>query len=330
MEKQNIMAGQFIDSGSIILDGSPIEIPHFEVLREIGSGANGTVYEARDTLLGRKVAVKIWNARGRPRAQAETSKIASLNHPLVVTTHMFGMAGDHPYAVMELVPGSSGREWMKLSPTVDSRVGVWSMYKQALQHLHGRGVLHGDPHLGNLIVYEVGDGKNVARESRSLEQAMKLADTGTSEIWSNADDFAAREARLIRETAERMFKLEDFRVLADGLDGLAYEEMLSSCNAVVTCISTLNGPPDPYAYSMIADAIIRIVLETPVFALNELHRQASESRMTQVHRVVSRLNGALRGRSEQYWWQGEREITDETRQLYLKVREDWRSGKSGR
>jgi hypothetical protein len=66
-------------------------------------------------------------------------------------------------------------------------------------------------------------------------------------------------------------------------------------------------------------------VNTPVFDLDELRRQALESRMTQVHRVVTRLNGALQGRSEQHWWEGEEEIASETRHLYAQLREDWRS-----
>lgn len=124
------------------VEGKQIEIPHFEIMREIGSGANGTVYEARDALLGRLVAVKIWNVRGRSRAQSETAKIAGLSHPLVVTTHLFGVVDEHPYAVMELVPGMSGKKWMRTSPAVQTRVEVWRMYVRALRYLHSTGIVH--------------------------------------------------------------------------------------------------------------------------------------------------------------------------------------------
>jgi serine/threonine protein kinase len=135
-------------------DGIDIEIPHFEILRKIGNGANGTVYEARDMLLGRSVAIKIWNARGSAQAQSEAAKIAGLNHPLVVTTHAFGTVDKRPFAVMELVPGVSGKEWMRSAPDVKRRITVWGLFERALRHLHSVDIVHGDPHLGNIIVFE--------------------------------------------------------------------------------------------------------------------------------------------------------------------------------
>lgn len=303
-----------------------LSVPNFEIIREIGIGANGTVFEAHDIRLDRRVALKIWNSAGSPRAQAEIRKIAGVNHPLVVSTYLFGAVDDLPYAVMELVPGVSGKQWMRSEPSVDCRVKIWRMYARALRHLYASKLVHGDPHLGNLIVY---DDRAEAVDQRGRlgkpSVAMKLADTGTSEIWGDDGSFEAREARLIRETAKRLLKTERFGALADGLDSLEYPEMLAACDAVVSCISTLNGMADSDAYSLVAGAVVKIAVNTPVFDLDELRRQALESRMTQVHRVVTRLNGALQGRSEQHWWEGEEEIASETRHLYAQLREDWRS-----
>jgi serine/threonine protein kinase len=310
------------------IEGPQIEIPNFKIMREIGSGANGTVYEARDALLGRLVAVKVWNVRGRLRAQSETAKIAGLSHPLVVTTHLFGLVDEHPYAVMELVPGMSGKQWVRNAPAVQTRVGVWKMYVRALRHIHSTGIMHGDPHLGNLIVFTDESAAFMSRNWRGEPSvAMKLADIGTSEFWQTSSDFADREARLILETATRLFKAERFNALADGLGGLGFVEMLTVCDSIVECISTLNGLPDSYAYSLVAGLLVDILMKTPMFDLDELYRQASESPVTQVRRVITRLNGALLGSNEQYWHNGNEEITDETRLLYLKWREEWRSGR---
>lgn len=305
------------------------EIPNFEIIREIGSGANGTVYEARDKLLGgRLVAVKVWNARGKLRAQSETAKIAGLSHPLVVTTHMFGLVDEHPYAVMELVPGVSGKQWMLTAPSVQTRVEVWKMYVRALRHLHSTGIKHGDPHLGNLIVFtDKREAFTSLNWSGEPAVAAKLADIGSSQFWKTPSDFEDREARLIRETATKMFKEERFHKLADGLDGLGFAEILSASDSVVECIAWLNGSGDPGRDSMIAQAIVDIVMGTPMFDLDELYRQAFESRATQVRRVVTRLNGALLGFRREDWYNGNEEITEETRLLYSKWRAEWRSGK---
>ena len=176
-----------------------ISVPHYEVIREIGSGANGTVFEAQDVRLDRRVALKIWNVTGGARAEAEIRKIASLNHPLVVSTYLFGTIDDHPYAVMELVPGVSGKLWLRSKPSVRSRVEIWRMYARALRHVYASNLVHGDPHLGNLIVY---DDKGETTVSKSWQGspavAMKLADTGTSEIWADHGSFEAQSCPMRR------------------------------------------------------------------------------------------------------------------------------------
>lgn len=303
-----------------------ISVPNFEVMREIGSGANGTVYEAHDIRLDRRVALKVWNFVGAPRAEAEIRKIASLNHPLIVSTYLFGTESGHPYAVMELVPGVSGKEWIRSSPSVESRVEVWRMYERALRHIYASELIHGDPHLGNLIVYyDKGESVTTLGLQGEPAVAMKLADTGTSEVWADEDKFEARESRLIRETAGRIFKTEQFGDLADGLDGLKCRDMLAACGAIVSCISTLNGQSDDFA-AQVANAVVEIALETPVFDIDELSRQAFKSQTTHMHRVVTRLNGALRGRSKKNWWEGEEEITSETKRLYGNIRKNWQAG----
>lgn len=57
------------DSLDIMTDGVSIHIPGFTIIREVGRGANAVIYEAVDVLLNRRVAVKVWNARGMSRAK---------------------------------------------------------------------------------------------------------------------------------------------------------------------------------------------------------------------------------------------------------------------
>jgi tRNA A-37 threonylcarbamoyl transferase component Bud32 len=306
-------------------DAPSVEIPNLTLIRGIGKGANGTVYEARDALLGRSVAVKLWNSRGRDRARHETTKIAALNHPLIVTTHLFGELDGHPYAVMELVPGASGKDWIATSPDVRTRIDIWRLYFSALRHLHSSGVVHGDPHLGNIIVFDDEAEAYTLRDwRRSTPLAMKLADAGTSEFWSEKEDFAAREAKLIRETASRMFRPERFDDLSDGIRGLGYRDTLNLCDAVVSCISLLHGLADYDRRSQIADAIVGIVMNAPFFNLDELAQQVFDSPATSRDRVVRRLNGALLKMSET--WRGPEELDERTRSLYASKRQEWLAG----
>jgi serine/threonine protein kinase len=84
-------------------------VDRFELLREIGRGAFGIVFEARDTELGRLVAVKAM----RPGTLAgdafrlEARAAAALNHPNIVTLHDHGIANETPFLVLERLHGET-------------------------------------------------------------------------------------------------------------------------------------------------------------------------------------------------------------------------------
>src|SRR5580658_7622030 len=73
----------------------------YEILASIGAGGMGEVYRARDTRLGREVAIKVSAERFSERFEKEARAIAALNHPNVCTLHDVGSN----YLVMELVEG---------------------------------------------------------------------------------------------------------------------------------------------------------------------------------------------------------------------------------
>src|SRR6185369_718562 len=75
----------------------------YEILRSIGKGGMGEVYRARDTRLGRDVAIKISSERFDERFAREARVIASLNHPNICQLYDVG----ENYLVMELVEGET-------------------------------------------------------------------------------------------------------------------------------------------------------------------------------------------------------------------------------
>src|SRR5436309_13486494 len=85
----------------------------YEILSPLGAGGMGEVYRARDTRLGRDVAIKVLpqhltsNADVRARFEREARAVSSLNHPHICTLHDIGREGDTDYLVMELVEGES-------------------------------------------------------------------------------------------------------------------------------------------------------------------------------------------------------------------------------
>lgn len=170
-----------LSSNTVTVDGQLVRIPGFNVGDELGRGANAVVFKANDELLGRNVAIKVWNKRGISRAQFETAKIAQLEHPLIVRTYQFNWIDEHAYATMELVQGISGKIWLSKKPSILERIAVWRIYSAALRFIYSSGETHGDPHLGNVLVFP--DREHVYdtyTKSSGEPIGVKIADMGTS------------------------------------------------------------------------------------------------------------------------------------------------------
>src|SRR5262245_14588599 len=85
----------------------------YEILAPIGAGGMGEVYRARDTRLGRDVAVKVLpehlssNPEIRARFEREAKTVSGLNHPNICTLFDVGREGEMDYLVMELIEGET-------------------------------------------------------------------------------------------------------------------------------------------------------------------------------------------------------------------------------
>ena len=127
----------------------------YEVLREIGRGGMGVVYEARDAKLDRAVAIKVlpaasvdWSARERFEREARAA--AALNHANIVAIYDVGEASGRPYLVMELVPGESLER--RPPQSLDEAIAIARLVCEALEHAHRRGLVHRDLKPGNVLV----------------------------------------------------------------------------------------------------------------------------------------------------------------------------------
>ena len=85
----------------------------YEILSPLGAGGMGEVYRAKDTRLGREVAVKVLpehlsaNEEIRARFEREAKTVSSLNHPNICTLFDVGREGETDYLVMELIEGET-------------------------------------------------------------------------------------------------------------------------------------------------------------------------------------------------------------------------------
>ena len=94
----------------------------YKILAPIGAGGMGEVYRARDTRLGREVAVKVLPAHLAAsgdlaaRFAREAQILSRLNHPNICTLYDTGRDGDHDYLVMELVAGETLTDRLRRGP----------------------------------------------------------------------------------------------------------------------------------------------------------------------------------------------------------------------
>ena len=135
----------------------------YEISTPLGAGGMGEVYRARDTRLGRDVAVKVLpasltsSAEVRARFEREARTVSSLNHPHICTLHDVGREGETDYLVMELVDGETLAQRLArgaLPPTEVLKLG--GQIADALDRAHRAGVIHRDLKPGNIMLTKSG------------------------------------------------------------------------------------------------------------------------------------------------------------------------------
>jgi eukaryotic-like serine/threonine-protein kinase len=134
---------------------APVVLERYRLQRRLGSGAFGTVWQARDERLEREVAIKIVpRARivaGRFEREARTA--ARLSHPGIVTLYEAAFDDHDAYLVSELVRGGTLHQLLEAGRLSDRDiVGIGIALCDALAHAHGQGVVHRDVKPSNVLV----------------------------------------------------------------------------------------------------------------------------------------------------------------------------------
>ncbi len=139
-------------------------VGRFELVRELGRGGFGVVWEAKDRQLGRRVAFKAVRAGGgrdlrEERLLREAEAAARLSHPNIVTLHDVGRTEQGPYLVLELLEGETlsrrlQRDHGRLPAREALRIGI--EIAKGVAHAHDHGVVHRDLKPANVFLCEDG------------------------------------------------------------------------------------------------------------------------------------------------------------------------------
>lgn len=144
-------------SGAVMPRGT--RIGRFEVMEPLDAGGMGIVYVAHDARLDRRVALKaVKDHRGEPQhLLSEARAMAQLTHPNVVPVHDVVEVNGQIFIAMELVLGSSVRQWLQSAPrTWQQMVDVFLDVGAGLAAAHDAGIVHGDVKPGNMLVGDDG------------------------------------------------------------------------------------------------------------------------------------------------------------------------------
>jgi len=135
----------------------------YEILSPLGAGGMGEVYRAKDTRLGREVAIKVLpqhlssNSEVRARFEREAKTVSALNHPYICVLYDVGREGATDYLVMELIEGETlAHRITKGAIPIADVLKIGSQIADALDRAHRAGVVHRDLKPGNVMLTRSG------------------------------------------------------------------------------------------------------------------------------------------------------------------------------
>jgi Tol biopolymer transport system component len=169
--------------------GPGTKLGPYAITAAIGAGGMGEVFRARDTRLGRDVAIKVLppTVAGDPDALArfdrEARAVAALNHPNIVALFDIGKEGDTAFVVTELLEGQTLRERISAGP-IPSRLALEyaRSIADALAAAHDRGIVHRDVKPENVFI--TADGR------------VKVLDFGLAQVSGASDSASQAETKI--------------------------------------------------------------------------------------------------------------------------------------
>jgi len=162
-------------------------ISHYEIIEKVGEGGMGVVYKARDTKLGRTVALKflppqlICKVEAKARFEHEAKAASALSHNNITTIHDIDEVKGQCFICMEYVDGKSIKELIRAETlSLDKVVDIAIQIGEGLSAAHKKEIVHRDVKSDNIMLTDEGVVKIMDFGLAKLKGATKLTRTGTT------------------------------------------------------------------------------------------------------------------------------------------------------
>ncbi len=230
------------------MDHPPVAPEGYEILRELGRGGMGIVYEARQARLDRRVALKVMIAgrEGSPellhRFVQEARSAARLQHPHIVQVFEAGVEGSLHYFTMDVVQGEPVSSLLRRGPLPVARaVALARQVALALDYAHSQGVLHRDVKPANILLDTEGEPRIV---DFGLAKILQVPGTTVQGVGLGTPAYASPEQ--LNGEIERIGPRSDvYSVGASLYEMLTGRPPFTGDNDFAVFVSVLQNPPEP-------------------------------------------------------------------------------------
>jgi eukaryotic-like serine/threonine-protein kinase len=242
----------------------------YEVLALLGAGGMGEVYRARDSQLGRDVAIKVLaNLASDPerlrRFEQEARAAAALNHPNILAVYQLGVHQGAPYLVSELLEGETLREQIKRGRVpVRKAIDYGVQIARGLDAAHQKGIVHRDLKPENLFITRDERVKILDFGLAKLTQPWQGSELGTSTLTAGTEPGAVMGTVSYMSPEQVRGERTDNHTDIFAFGAILYE-MLSGNRAfkkptsAETMAATLNEDPPAISHLNIAPSLQRVV-----------------------------------------------------------------------
>ena len=268
------------------------KISHYRVLRLLGGGGMGVVYEAEDLKLGRRVAMKFLpgemasDPRAFERFQQEARAASALDHPNICSIYELGEHEGQPFIVMQLLEGQTLREWIEFAAQQSTPDGlnqfldIAIQVAEGLEAAHQKGIIHRDIKPANIFITSRGQAKIL---DFGVAKFLELQEHTLEHFTSAQATVPSTNPTLTRTgvSTGTPFYLSPEQVRGQKLDA---RSDLFSLGLVLYEMATGQKAFPGNSVSVIRDAVLRL----PATSVHELNPEVPEELERIIHRALEK------------------------------------------